>query len=316
VRLAGLLAGRPQPAPVHAPLDDPRPVARWMAETLRKGETPHLFTYSSAAVRLCLAAVEAGIDLRGGRFTVVGEPFTSARQAVVREVGAEAVPRYGSAEASAIGSGCLAPTAPDDMHLLEDWNAVIQPGDDAPHSGVPPRGLFLSSLCPTSPVILFNVSLGDQGELTDRRCGCPMEAYGWRTHIHAVRSFEKLTAGGMTFLDADVVRVLEETLPATFGGRPLDYQLVEDEAADGRPRVRLLVSPTVGAVDAGAVSAAFLAAVSGGSPTDALMAMQWRQAGFPVVERRAPYVMSSGKILHFHTARRGQAPGRIPEPVA
>jgi hypothetical protein len=301
VRVAGLLAGRPQPRPTYAPLDDPRLVARWMAETLRNGGVPHLFTYSSAAVRLCLAAAEAGIDLRGARFTVVGEPFTPARQAVIRAAGAVAVPRYGSAESSAVGSGCLAPVAPDDMHLLDDLNAVIQPGADGAPLGVPARGLFLSSLRSATPVILLNVSLGDQAELIDRRCGCPMERCGWRTHVQSVRSFEKLTAGGMTFLDTDVIRVLEEVLPARIGGRPLDYQLVEDESDDGRPRVRLLVSPAVGVVDPGAVSAAFLAAMTEASPTEALMAMQWRQAGLPIVERREPYVTPGGKILHFHT---------------
>ena len=319
VRAGGLLAHRPQPAPVHASLDDPRPVARWMAETLRQGDVPHLFTYASAAVRLCLASAEASLDLHGARFTVVGEPFTHARERVIREAGAEAVPRYGSAEASSVGSGCLAPAAPDDMHLLHDLHAVIQSGPEAARLGVSPQTLFLSSIRASTPVVLLNVSLGDQAELEDRRCGCPMEDHGWRTHLRAVRSFEKLTAGGMTFLDTDVIRVLEETLPAQFGGRPLDYQLAEDETGDGRPRVRLLVSPAVGAVDPGAVSSAFLAAVTRGAPTETVMAMQWRQAGFPIVERRDPYVTPSGKILHFHTlvTRRSETPdGSLGAPPA
>jgi len=33
-------------------------------------------------------------------------------------------------------------------------------------------------------------------------------AFGWDTHIHSIRSPEKLTAGGMSFLDTDVVRVI------------------------------------------------------------------------------------------------------------
>ena len=73
---------------------------------------------------------------------------------------------------------------------------------------------------------------------------------GWTTHLREIRSHEKLTAGGMTFLDTDLIRVLEEVLPARFGGAPTDYQLVEEEAAEGQPRVRLLVHPRIGAVDA------------------------------------------------------------------
>jgi hypothetical protein len=56
---------------------------------------------------------------------------------------------------------------------------------------------------------------------------------GWTTHLRDIRSQEKLTAGGMTFLDTDLIRVLEEVLPARFGGAPTDYQLVEEEAEEG-----------------------------------------------------------------------------------
>ena len=70
-----------------------------------------------------------------------------------------------------------------------------------------------------------------------------METHGWTRHLRDVRSFEKLTSAGMTFLDVDVIRILDETLPARFGGVPGQYQLVEEERPDGRPRVRLLVHP-------------------------------------------------------------------------
>ena len=59
--------------------------------------------------------------------------------------------------------------------------------------------------------------------------GVPWRRWAGRRHLHTIRSFEKLTAGGMTFVDTDVVRVLEEVLPRRFGGGPIDYQLIEDE---------------------------------------------------------------------------------------
>jgi hypothetical protein len=86
------------------------------------------------------------------------------------------------------------------------------------------------------------------------------------THLSSIRSFEKLTAGGMTFLDADVVRVLEEVLPARFGGAPTDYQLVEDESEDGQPRVLLLVHPSLGPVGPDEMARTFLATIGSGSP--------------------------------------------------
>ena len=56
------------------------------------------------------------------------------------------------------------------------------------------------------------------------------EALGYTTHIHTIRSWEKLTSEGMTFCGHDLIRLIEEVLPARFGGRPTDYQFVESGA--------------------------------------------------------------------------------------
>jgi hypothetical protein len=96
-------------------------------------------------------------------------------------------------------------------------------------------------------------------------------------------------------------------LPARFGGGPIDYQLVESEGVDGSPLVRLLVHPAIGAVDPRAIAEAFLTALANTADAERLMAMQWRQAGLPVVERRPPHVTGTGKVLHLHDLR-GEAP--------
>ena len=158
----------------------------------------------------------------------------------------------------------------------------------------------MTSLRMTAPLVLLNVALGDQAVVVDRRCGCPLEPLGWTRHLHTIRSYEKLTASGMTFLDADVIRVLEEVLPARFGGVPTDYQLVEEEAAGGLARVRLLVRPEVGPVDPDAVAMAFLDAISAGAGAERIMGQVWRDAQVLRVERRAPLATASGKILHLH----------------
>src|SRR5262249_44015933 len=153
------------------------------------------------------------------------------------------------------------------------------------------------SLRPTAPFILLNVSMGDQAEVVQRACGCALERLGWTTHLQHVRSFEKLTASGMTFLDADIIRVLDEVLPTQFGGGPTDYQLAEDEADDGSPVVRLLVHPRIGGLDVRAVRESFLASIGGGSAGEHVMALQWKRADILRVERIAPYVAASGKVL-------------------
>jgi hypothetical protein len=123
---------------------------------------------------------------------------------------------------------------------------------------------------------------------------------GWPSHLRSIQSFEKLTAGGMTLLDVDVVRVLEESLPARFGGGPTDYQLVEEEAADGQPRLRLLVHPDLGPLVPEQVQAAFLDALGHGSGAERVFALAWRTGDVLRVERQVPLATRSGKILHVH----------------
>lgn len=306
------LAGVPLPSPMHVPVDDPLPIVHWMIDLLRARRTPHLFTFSSPAVRLCQAAAASGIELRGAQFTLDGEPTTGARLEVIRRTGAEAVPRYSTMECGPIGEGCLAPGVPDDTHLLHDLHAVIQVGATEGHAGLPPGALLISSLRATAPLILLNVSLGDQAALKQRTCDCPLERLGWTTHLHTIRSYEKLTAGGMTFLDTDLVPVLEEALPLRFGGAPTDYQLVEEEAADGHPRVLLLVHPEVGPLDPRTVAEAFLTEISRGSGVERVMGLAWRDANLLRVERRTPLTTPSGKILHLHQVPRGHVPGPAP----
>jgi hypothetical protein len=293
------LSGVPMPSPEYVPVDAPLRVIEWMDRTLREGAVPHLWGSPSSVVRMCQTAEKAGVDLAGARFTITGEPVTDARLAAIRRVHGDALPDYGSADSGgSVSYGCLSPQAPDDVHVFSDLNAVIQ--TDGP--SFPKGALLVSSLRSTTPFVLLNVSMGDRATITERSCGCPMEQLGWRTHLHTIRSYEKLTAGGVTFEDTDVVRVLEEVLPRCFGGGPTEYQLVEDDAEDGSPRLRLLVHPAVGPIDPAAVSSVFLDAIGADSENKRNMAIQWRQPGFLHVEREAPRSSGSGKILHLVAA--------------
>ena len=303
--LAGRMVGASLPSPRYVPLDEPLPIVHWMAEVLRAGRTPHVETFPTSAVRVCQAALAEKVDVAGAQFSVIGEPFTLARQAVICQAGAEAVSRYGTTECPGLGWGCLAAAAaPDDHHQSQDLWAVVQPGPDGATRELPARAVLVSSLRRHSPLILINASMGDQAELEPHACGCPLEALGWTRHFRGIRSFEKLTAGGMTFFDSEILEILEEALPRRFGGGPTDYQLVEDEGTDGRSTLRLLVHPAVGAVDPDAVTDAFLAAVGTGSGVERVMAIQWRQAAMLRVERRPPLATPGGKILHLHQAPR------------
>jgi hypothetical protein len=308
LRAALGLAGRRLPAPLRAPLADPAPLVRWLGAVRARGETPHVLLYASAAVRLGQAAAAMGTDLEGVQLLMSGEPVTPARRAAVERLGARAVPLMGSTEiGTVIGLGCLSPEGSDDMHLLHDLLAVIQPDQAPTPAGLAPGALLVSAIRPRAALLLLNASLRDYGTLSDRVCGCKAAAHGWRTHLTGIRSHEKLTAGGMTLYDSALERVLEETLPDRFGGGPLDYQLVEEEAADGSPVLRLLVHPALGPIDSAAVEAAFLDAVGKGGGVQQLIEAAWRRAGFLRVERRPPEATPGGKIQHLHSAHRSPA---------
>ena len=292
------LGGCGLPGPVHASLEEPRPILDWLTDVRRGGGTPHLYTFVSPAVRLCRVAAASGLDLAGAQFTVTGEPLTAARLAAIQRVGAEARPTYASTEAGAIGEGCLARTTPDDVHVLHDRVAVVQAGAAGGVPGLPPRALLVTALRPHGPYVLLDTSLGDEADLEDRPGCCALAELGWTSHLRSIQSFEKLTAGGMTLLDVDVIRVLEESLPVRFGGGPTDYQLVEEEDADGQPRLRLLVHPDLGPLAPEKVEAAFLEEIGQGSGAGRVFALAWRAGDVVRVERRAPLATQSGKILH------------------
>ena len=89
---------------------------------------------------------------------------------------------------------------------------------------------------------------------------------------------------GMTFFEPHVVRVLEEDLPARFGGGPTDHELLEDARAP-ESQLRPLVHPSVRALQAGAVLEGFLAANGSGTGPERVMALHWTESGMLRVER-------------------------------
>ena len=310
LRLGGLIAGRPLPSPQLASLEQPLGVARWMSETLARGEVPHLYTFPSSAVRLCEAAAEAGLSLRGAQFWLTGEPITARRLGVIAAAGADAVGHYGSTECGGpVAYGCLHPQRRSDLHLLTDLHALVQAGPSVDEGrDLPPGALFYSSLRDTAPFVLLNVAIGDQAVAEPATCGCPLAELGWSTTLREVGSYAKLTAGGMNVLDADVLDVLDDVLPGRFGGGPTDYQVVEDEDDQGRPLIRVLVHPRLGALDTRAVAEALLEAIGSGHGVERVTELAWRDAGLVRVERREPVATASGKIHHVHLGRaRGAA---------
>jgi hypothetical protein len=296
----GRLFGKPLPWPEHAGLDDAIVVARWAAETLKTNSGCLILAPVSRALRVCLAAREAGLDLTGATFMIAGEPPTPAKVRGIERTGARYFPTYGLAEAGRIGMGCARPADCNDLHLLKDAFAVIQKPRRVPGAEVEVAAFNITSLLPSTPKLMLNVEIDDYGIIERRSCGCPLESYGFTEHLREIRSFRKLTGEGVTLVGSEMVRILEEVLPARFGGSPLDYQLLEEEDEHGFTRLSLLVSPSIGIADEDAVIEAVFQAMSQSSVAADSARAIWSQARILRVKRMQPVWTARGKLMPLH----------------
>jgi hypothetical protein len=299
--LAGRLWGPGIPMPEHVPLDDAEPVARWLTDKAEAGTPAALITYPSSAVRVCGTARELGLDISGTFFMVGGEPFTDDKARAVAAVGARAASNYSMTELGMIGSPCATPIAPDDVHLLPFRVGVVQRSRTVDPSGEQIGALFLTSLLPTAPKLMLNVESGDYGVIEERTCGCPFGALGLSRHLRGIRSREKLTTEGMTFLGSELIELVERTLPKRFGGQAADYQLVERETA-GLRKVEVVINPRIGELDRIEVIETVLDHLRSKGRAQQMMAGIWRAGETLELVRRQPHVTSGGKVLPLHAS--------------
>ncbi len=298
--LASRLAGAPLPTPEFAPARAAARIARWLAQQ-RDQETPALLsTTVSGGVRVCAAALDEGLDIRDTLFVLVGEPYTAARAEVVARTSSRAFCHYAMTEAGLIGLACCAAGQPDAVHLLDDKVATIERPRRFGSLGVELPALVHTTLHPASPKLMINVESGDTGVREPSDCGCGALPAGFRTRLHTIRSYEKLTSEGMHLLGVDLLGLVEDHLPATFGGRPTDYQLLERER-DGLPVVSLLVRPEVGELDERRVVESVLAFLRARGAGQRLMADVWKEGQTLRVLRDAPHATAGGKIPALRT---------------
>jgi hypothetical protein len=304
----GLAAGHRFPIPERADLERPDWMVDWVADHLAGAQPLVLWTMASAATRLSIAAREAGRDLTGLTIRLVGEPVTEARRQHIEASGAQCIVQYSTVEIPALSYSCATPRAADDVHIMTDRYALIQRSRVASEGGPVVDALLITSLSMTAPKILLNTEPGDYALMEERDCGCRLGALGLRTHLSGIRSFEKLTGEGVTFARSMLQQILEEVLPARFGGASLDYQLVEEESANSVLRLVLQVSPSVGDIDEQAIRDALLYELGRGSVIDRYQAGIWRQADTIQIRRERPLATRAGKVLPFQMRQRAEPP--------
>jgi hypothetical protein len=218
---------------------------------------------------------------------------------VINRSGAHWVPLYFFVEAGAVGLGCAQPVDENDLHFLKDALALIQYPRQLPNSQKTVDAFNYTSLLPAAPKILLNVESDDYGIIETRACGCPFEACGYDQHLREIHSFRKLTGEGVTLVGGDMLHVLDEVLPACYGGSPLDYQLLEEEDQQGFTRLSLLVSPRIQLENESQVIETVLEALKrrGAGPQAIEL---WKQAETLRIRRQEPILTSRGKFAPLH----------------
>ncbi|MCL4486747.1 MAG: hypothetical protein M1570_01285 [Chloroflexi bacterium] len=277
--------------------DQPAVIAQWLHRTLQTNDRCLLFAGVSRAMRVCVAAEQADLDLTGAAFRGGGEPVTAAKIAAMQRVGARYLPTYAMSEAGYVASGCVEPAAAGDVHLLRDAFALITHPHLVEGIGVTAPAINLTTLLPGVPKLMLNVQMDDYGIVEERHCGCEMESYGYTTHLREIYSYSKLVGEGVTLIGSEMLRILEQVLPARFGGTPLDYQLVEEEDARGYTRVCLIVSPRVQIDnDREVVDTVLRAMRESSSMADAARSV-WKQTDTIRVRHAEPILSPRGKLL-------------------
>ena len=221
VRRAGGL-----PKPEFITSRDVQKVGQYLVGMVQDGLRPCVNASPSDAIHVCLAMQKRGISLQHVTFLLGYEPLTRVRREMIEAAGAEAVMTYGFSEGGTVGQQCPRPTAPDDIHIASDAFAVIQRARHLDNEETV-DALLLTAIRPASPKVMLNAEIGDYAVLETRECGCLFDELGYYRHLHTIRSSEKLTGSGVTFIGADVFRLLEEVLPRKFGGTLADYQLIQ-----------------------------------------------------------------------------------------
>ena len=277
------------PWPQVLRLDQASVIAHWMADMLREHKSCVHFSGVSQALRVCVAAAEEKLDLQGAVFEVGGEPITPAKAQAIQGVGARLLNYYTLMEAAGfVGLGCARSDDPGDVHVTKDAFAVIPYPYAVENLGITVQSLNLTSLLDTSSKILLNVQIDDCGIVEERSCGCELESYGFTTHLRDIRSYSKLVGEGVTLMGNEMLRILEQTLPARFGGSALDYQLTEQEDAQGLTRLCLTISPKVRIADESEVISVMLNALRESSPMADGARTLWQQAQTIQIKRQEP----------------------------
>src|SRR5215207_8513007 len=283
--------------PTYLPFEDAVKLARWARDQVQRHGGCTVHSSVSRIMRIAVAARADGIELTGAILRGGGEPPTPAKVSQITSTGATFRSSYAFSEVGTVGSSCLHSDAPNDQHFMEDHLAMIQASRTVPGFSIEVPAFCFTSLLASAPKLLLNVESDDYGTADQRPCGCTWETLGFRTHVRDIRSFRKLTGEGVTLVGSDMERILDELLPARYGGTALDYQFVEEEDERGFTRLTLRVAPHLPLPSDSEVVDFVLDALNNAGGGASMAQAMWRQAGTIRLRREQPMMTARGKML-------------------
>jgi hypothetical protein len=291
------------PFPQIVRLDRAEVVARYLHELCKANRICVLHTGVSRALRVCLAAQEQGLDLSRCVIWGGGEPATRAKVEQIRRAGGRFVSSYAMTEAGIIGYGCANPADATDVHLQRDALALFSYPYKVESSGATVSAFNITTLHDTASKLLINAQIDDCGIVQEQACGCELGLLGYTTHIRDIHSYSKLVGEGVTVIGDEITQILEQVLPARFGGSALDYQLLEQEGENSLTRLYLVISPRVKIQNEQQVLSVMHQALRASSPmADAARAV-WQQAYTIQIKRQEPIWTARGKLQPVHFQR-------------
>jgi hypothetical protein len=274
-------------------------IAEWAAEQIKSAAFCSIHTFVTAAVRVCLAARERGLNIRNTTFIVTGEPLTRRRRMEIEASGCRVVPAYYFSEGGLAGCGCAdLKNEIDAVHFFKDSMAVLQYDRFLQDTDKKVNAFLFTSLYRGCPIVMLNLENGDYGEMKDRACDCAWGQLGLTQYLTNIGSHEKLTAEGVTYDIGDAVHIIQEIFPEVFGGSSIDYQLVEEEDARGIMQLALYISPRVSIVDEKKLKQLLFEKISINAGRDTRIRM-WNQIDILKIIRKEPWATLRGKTLPF-----------------
>ena len=282
----------------YVPLDSPYPIAEWAACMIKQYGKCSISAFCSGAVRICLAAKEKGLSIRGTVFFVAGEPLTQQKREEIEGCGCKVVNAYYFSEGGFVGCSCISQgSTADEIHFFKDCFAIIQHKRNIPGYENTVGAFLVTSFYKDCPILMLNLENGDYGTIKQVDCAHTYDD-AKKQHIMNIRSFEKLTTEGVTFYINDFIPIIEERFPRKFGGSSIGYQLVEDVDKRGLSRLILYIHPDIVGIDEREVKNTLYKNISTNINRDIRLKM-WEQIKVLRIRREVPLATVRGKIISF-----------------